>query len=177
MKERTKTSMTAMIGGSILAALLLFGCPKITGNDEVADEQRRTNEILTAPKTDPCDENPQGQGCADQRNVEVGLECLPSPTVAMSFNCTATASSFASWYVWNCGSAGSPAPQRGQSDKTCIFTAPVPAARIGVVACEFEKQDDHCDSAEQVVAVLAPMTGNEGAAMTGDGLEFPGGGG
>ena len=161
-----------------LVALVSVGCQKILGTDKINDSINNQTDALTPTEiSSPCDENPQGQGCVDQRNVGVGLECGPDPAVPpFGIKCTATASSFANWYTWNCGLSGSPAPQRGQSDKQCLPLAPG-NYRVSVVACEFEKQDDHCDSAEQVGAVLAPMTATEGAAITGDGLEFPGGGG
>lgn len=158
-KKRMKRATTLLL--ALACAGAIAGCDQLTGNDKVLDEQRKTNDILLAEPAEACDENPQGQGCVDQRTVEVGLECLPSATVAMAQTCTATASSFASWYTWDCGSGGSPAPQRGQSVKTCIFLAPTPAARINVIACEFEEQDDHCDSAENVVAIPLQIQNSE----------------
>lgn len=145
-----------ILGLALVVCLVATSCKQALGIDDVEDGVNQNTEAIqsltpTEPQS-PCEENPQGQGCVDQRNVEVGLLCAPNPAVALAVNCSATASSFASWYTWNCGVSGSEAPERGQEDKTCTYLA-AGTYRIGVLACEFEAQDDHCDSAEQVIEV------------------------
>lgn len=161
---------------ALAAAGLLTGCeenhttqPAICGNG-----LQETGE--------QCDGGP---GCDDfcQRvepdppRVQATLKCSLLPAPPLTVTCTAgTVIGQPIFYVWNWADSNDTSGTSPTSNHTYVAAG---TYTIEVRACPTNELTEFCGSAVASIAVIAPapMTATEGAAITGDGLKFPPGGG
>ena len=148
--ENPTRSRLALALGTICAALVLSGCPKLTGNDKVEDAVNRTNDILLTEPADKCEENPQAQGCGEQRAVEVAVNCFPVTGQPLTAQCNAT-SAIGNFYNFDWGNGQSSGFARSFSATHLYTTAGTYS--VTVRAWEFAEPDINCGTDNAPVTV------------------------